>query len=113
MKSNVRAFLAGLTVGLLGWLAAATLRLENQAGRLAVILVGALAGVAAGRWAGLPGLVLGILVFIPVALQLGVIAFLGESWELYLVIGLALAATGFMGGRLARRSLDQRTRRPG
>ena len=64
---------------------------------------GALAGAAAGRAGVLPALWLGILVAYPVALAIGTIEFLGDGWEVVLVLLALLTSAGFLGWILAVR----------
>jgi hypothetical protein len=105
VKADLSGLLIGFTVGLAGLLIVAS------AGRgdlvwVAMFFLGALAAVGSQRWSGLLGLVVGILAFYPIALELGVIAFLGDASEVAVALGVAIAAAGFVALRVLRRSIE-------
>ncbi len=68
---------------------------------LGAVMVGLVGGAIGRRPLGLIALWVGVGVSYPIALEVGLFAFLGEFWEIYLVIGLGLAAVGYLIGSLA------------
>jgi len=88
---SVAAFL----VGFLGWLAVAALRPADPWLSLAPFALGLLAVAAAPRPFGLVAVLLGIGLSYPVALELGLMAYLGENFAIYLSRFLSAASAGF------------------
>ncbi|HEU4572718.1 MAG TPA: hypothetical protein VFR93_08515 [Candidatus Limnocylindrales bacterium] len=105
MKSSLTRAILVFLVGTAGWLLAAALRVENEAAYLSLVAVGLVAGVVAGRVSFLPLLWVGWLAAIPVALVLGLLAYVEVNWEaaFYLVLAFALLALGFVAGLLVAR----------
>lgn len=90
------AIITAFAVGLIGFLLVAALHLEGPWSWVAVVVVGAVAGLMSRRVVGLLGLVAGIVATYPIALWLGVFVFLGELWEVVLILSATLAAAGFL-----------------
>ncbi len=95
MTQNAARLAGVFLVGLVGWLGASVLRVEGVWLFVMPVVLGAIAGVVGPRPILLPALWLGMLAAYPAALALGVIAFLGENWALYVVVFLVTAAVGF------------------
>ena len=94
---SVAAFL----VGFLGWLAVAALRPADPWLSLAPFALGLLAVAVAPRPIALVAVLLGIGLSYPVALELGVMSYLGENFAIYLSRFLSAASAGFGLGLLA------------
>jgi hypothetical protein len=100
IPTNARAsaaVVAAFLVGVGGLLVLGLLHVQNEGVWLAVGAVGIAAALAARAWVGLLGLLLGIAASIPIALGLGVIAFLGENWWVALVLSALLATAFYLG----------------
>lgn len=95
MNQNASRLAAAFLIGFAGWLAAGALRVEGLWVFVAAVAVGVIAGVVVRRPIALPAVWLGMLATYPVALALGVFAFLGENWALYLVLFALAAGIGF------------------
>ena len=94
---SVAAFL----VGFLGWLALAALRPADPWLSLAPFALGLLGVVVAPRPFALVLVLLGIGLAYPVALELGLVSYLGESLSTHLTRFLSAASAGFGLGLLA------------
>jgi len=94
---SVAAFL----VGFLGWLAVAALQPADPWLSLAPFALGLLGVVVAPRPFGLVAVLLGIGLSYPVALELGLMSYLGENFAMYLSGFLSAASAGFGLGLLA------------
>jgi hypothetical protein len=92
---------AAFLVGFLGWLAVAALRPADPWLSLAPLALGLLAVAVAPRPFALVGVLLGIGLSYPVALELGAVAYLGENFAFYLARFLSAASAGFGLGLLA------------
>jgi hypothetical protein len=86
--------------GLVGWLLLADQRIAGDAVWIAALFLGAVAGVIARGLRGFAALVAGVADSYPLAFALGLIAFLGDNWLVYAILGIAVAALGFAGARL-------------
>jgi len=104
--------LAAFAIGLGGWLGVGVLRLSEDALFGAALVIGAVAAAAVGRRLALLALLLGMLASYPVALALGVIAFLGENWTPTVALFLAVASGGFVGWLTCVRVVQATMRRP-
>ncbi len=100
--------LGGFGIGLIGWMVAATLRVENEGLWLVAVAAGLIAGGLVADLRAAPTVWLGMAVSIPVSLALGTIAFLGEGWAVVLVLGFVLAGVGFPVGLLGNRAMGRR-----
>lgn len=88
-------FVAAFLVGFLGWLAVATLRPAEPWLSLAPLVLGLAAAAVAPRPFALVAVLLGIGLSYPVALELGVMSYLGENVGLHLSRFLSAASAGF------------------
>jgi hypothetical protein len=111
MTQNTARSVTAYLIGFIGWLAVAGLRTGDPWLWFAAFAVGLVAMAVAPRPLGLVAVVLGMAVSYPAALGLGLIAYLGENWALYLVVFLSTASAGFAVGLLAARVI--RARRAG
>jgi len=94
---------------LLGLLGVAALHLADAAPFGSAVVIGAVVAAVAGEQraaTAFPALLLGLLCSYPVALAIGVIAFLGDAWQIAVGLLIVLATAGFFGllaiGRIAR-----------
>lgn len=87
-------FVAAFLVGLLGWLAVAALRPAEPWLSLAPFAVGLAGAAVAPRPLALVAVLLGIGLSYPVALELGVMSYLGENVGIHLARFLAAASAG-------------------
>jgi hypothetical protein len=101
MAGDAARLVAAFLVGYLGWLAVVALRLTDPWLSLAPFALGLLALVTAPRPFALVAVLLGIGLSYPVALELGVMAYLGENFAIYLSRFLSAASAGFGLGLLA------------
>lgn len=106
---SVAAFL----VGFVGWLAVAALRPADPWLSLAPFALGLLAVAVAPRPFGLVAVLLGIGLSYPVAIELGLMSYLGESFPIYLSRFLSAASAGFGLGLLAIAALQMTKADPG
>jgi hypothetical protein len=104
MRTRPAIALVAFFVGMLGVLGVAALHLADAAPFGSAVMVGVVAAAVAVAVAGeqraataLPALLLGVLASYPVALALGVIAFLGDEWQIAAGLLLILATAGFFG----------------
>jgi len=98
MRSNLWAFLTGLAIAIVGWLAVVVMQVANLALLAALVVIGVLAALAGRRWIALGGAVVGMMVY-PVTIALVSPNVLGDSWLFYTATFAALTASGFAGGR--------------
>jgi hypothetical protein len=115
MTRTVAVGFMAFLVGLVGMLALEALHLRDTGLELLVIaLVGVLAAVTGSSRAPMAfaGLILGVLASYPAALALGLMAFLGEEWQVALGIVLATATAGFVGYLAVAREVGTRRSRP-
>ena len=96
MRLDLRSLAIAFVAGLIGWLAVSALHLTGEPVFFAAFLIGAIAGMLTGRPAAIAGLVAGILAAYPLALAMGSIVFLGESWATYAAVAAAVGAAGFL-----------------
>ena len=100
MRRGIAVAGSAFFVGLVGLLGVASLHLTAPAAVGAAILIGVIAAAAAGGQhaaLGLPSLLLGLVAAYPTALALGVVAFLGDAWQIAAALVLALGTAGFFG----------------
>jgi hypothetical protein len=106
VNSDLLRLGGAFAVGLVGWLVLRDLRITGGAEWIAVLFLGAVAGGIARGLRGFAALMAGLASSYPRAFALSLIAFLGENWPVYAILGIAVAALGSAGARLfmARRS---------
>lgn len=97
-SSAVRPLAAAFCIAFVGWLAAGALRVTSDWVYLAALVVGTLAGAVSGRVVAVVGAWLGILAAYPVALQVGLIAFLGDGWPIAVLVIQVVVSLGFLAG---------------
>jgi hypothetical protein len=101
MTRDAARSVAAFLVGFLGWLAVAALRPADPWLSLAPFALGLLGVVVAPRPFALVIVLLGIGLSYPVALELGLVTYLGENFAIYLSRFLSAASAGFGLGLLA------------
>jgi hypothetical protein len=94
-RGRLISLLAPFSVGFVGVLAGIGLRVEDGGVWLLVAAIGAAAGLASRGWPGMLAVCLGIVATYPVAISLGLIAFLGDGWPFYLTLILILASVSY------------------
>ena len=100
MRRRLVAVGLGFVLGLVG-LALGGFRLDLPVGLALLALLGATSVPIGGRHPGwaLAGLLAGIVATIPLSLAIGTILFLGEGWEIAMILALGTAVVGHVAAR--------------